>query len=111
MWIARLDAEHADADRADQGDGGRHDRAQVRPHRQHHIQRGQGADRRFSACPTARAPASPASSPGIARKTVAHNVTINNLLPGMFDTDRLKSSSVARGEDAEQTGEKCTPRA
>jgi 3-oxoacyl-[acyl-carrier protein] reductase len=32
---------------------------------------------------------------GIARKTVAHNVTINNLLPGMFDTDRLKSSSVA----------------
>jgi 3-oxoacyl-[acyl-carrier protein] reductase len=32
---------------------------------------------------------------GIARKTVAHNVTINNILPGMFDTDRLKSSSVA----------------
>ena len=32
---------------------------------------------------------------GISRKTVAHNVTINNLLPGMFDTDRLKSSSVA----------------
>jgi|MBV0877733.1 3-oxoacyl-[acyl-carrier protein] reductase len=26
---------------------------------------------------------------GIARKTVAHNVTINNLLPGPFDTDRL----------------------
>src|SRR5512140_2619481 len=32
---------------------------------------------------------------GIARKTVAHNVTINNLLPGMFDTDRLKSSIAA----------------
>jgi 3-oxoacyl-[acyl-carrier protein] reductase len=32
---------------------------------------------------------------GVSRKTVAHNVTINNLLPGMFDTDRLKSSSVA----------------
>ncbi|MEO8628311.1 MAG: SDR family oxidoreductase [Betaproteobacteria bacterium] len=32
---------------------------------------------------------------GVARKTVAHNVTINNLLPGMFDTDRLKTSSVA----------------
>jgi 3-oxoacyl-[acyl-carrier protein] reductase len=32
---------------------------------------------------------------GIARKTVAHNVTINNLLPGMFDTDRLKSSNQA----------------
>ncbi|MEK9775982.1 MAG: SDR family oxidoreductase, partial [Quisquiliibacterium sp.] len=29
---------------------------------------------------------------GIARKTVMHNVTINNLLPGMFDTDRLKGT-------------------
>ncbi len=26
---------------------------------------------------------------GIARKTVRHNVTINNILPGSFDTDRL----------------------
>ena len=29
---------------------------------------------------------------GLARKTVAHNVTINGLLPGPFDTDRLKST-------------------
>jgi len=29
---------------------------------------------------------------GIARKTVAHNVTINNLLPGSFDTDRLRTT-------------------
>jgi len=29
---------------------------------------------------------------GIARETVRHNVTINNLLPGMFDTDRLNSN-------------------
>src|SRR5439155_15073210 len=28
----------------------------------------------------------------LARKTVAHNVTINNLLPGPFDTDRLRST-------------------
>lgn len=28
---------------------------------------------------------------GLARRTVAHNVTINNLLPGPFDTDRLKA--------------------
>ena len=28
---------------------------------------------------------------GIARKTVRYNVTINNLLPGSFDTDRLRS--------------------
>ena len=29
---------------------------------------------------------------GIARKTVRKNVTINNLLPGSFDTDRLRSN-------------------
>ena len=29
---------------------------------------------------------------GVARKTVRHNVTINNLLPGQFDTDRLRSN-------------------
>ncbi|MDZ7840131.1 MAG: SDR family oxidoreductase [Gammaproteobacteria bacterium] len=29
---------------------------------------------------------------GIARETIRHNVTINNLLPGMFDTDRLRSN-------------------
>jgi 3-oxoacyl-[acyl-carrier protein] reductase len=28
---------------------------------------------------------------GIARQTVPHNVTINNILPGRFDTDRLRS--------------------
>lgn len=32
---------------------------------------------------------------GIARKTVACNVTINNLLPGAFETDRLKSTLIA----------------
>ncbi|WP_394781994.1 SDR family oxidoreductase [Undibacterium sp.] len=32
---------------------------------------------------------------GIARKTVVHNVTINNLLPGPFDTDRLQSTILA----------------
>ncbi len=37
---------------------------------------------------------------GIARETVRHNVTINNLLPGMFDTDRLNGTmeAVAREE-------------
>lgn len=32
---------------------------------------------------------------GIARKTVRHNVTINNLLPGPFDTDRLRGNMTA----------------
>lgn len=30
---------------------------------------------------------------GLARTTVAHNVTINNLLPGPFDTDRLRETA------------------
>jgi 3-oxoacyl-[acyl-carrier protein] reductase len=30
---------------------------------------------------------------GLARKTVAHNVTINNLLPGPFETDRLRETA------------------
>ena len=29
---------------------------------------------------------------GLARRTVGHNVTINNLLPGQFDTDRLRAN-------------------
>ena len=38
---------------------------------------------------------------GLARKTVAHNVTINNLLPGPFETDRLlaTAAAAARGTD------------
>ena len=43
---------------------------------------------------------------GLARKTVAHNVTINNLLPGLFDTDRIRSvvgaQARAQGVDYEQ---------
>lgn len=32
---------------------------------------------------------------GLARSVAEHNVTINNLLPGTFDTDRLKSNLAA----------------
>ena len=43
---------------------------------------------------------------GIARKTVAHNVTINNLLPGSFDTDRLNSTmqvtAIASGKSLDE---------
>lgn len=46
---------------------------------------------------------------GLSRATVQHNVTINNLLPGTFDTDRLKSnlSAFARssGKSADETTE------
>ena len=37
---------------------------------------------------------------GLARKTVVHNVTINNLLPGMFDTDRLRGTIAASAKAA-----------
>lgn len=40
---------------------------------------------------------------GLARRTVEHNVTINNLLPGTFDTDRLRSnlSAIAKQSGVE----------
>jgi 3-oxoacyl-[acyl-carrier protein] reductase len=37
---------------------------------------------------------------GLARKTISHNVTINNLLPGQFDTDRLKKTMGASASAA-----------
>lgn len=37
---------------------------------------------------------------GIARKTVRHNVTINGILPGPFDTDRLQATLVASAKGA-----------
>ena len=36
---------------------------------------------------------------GLARQTVAHNVTINNLLPGPFATDRLKQTAAKAAEN------------
>ena len=35
---------------------------------------------------------------GVARKVAAHNVTINNLLPGSFDTDRLEKTMEGRAK-------------
>ena len=37
---------------------------------------------------------------GLARKVAVHNVTINNLLPGAFDTDRLRSTYEGRAKAA-----------
>ncbi len=37
---------------------------------------------------------------GVARKTVRKGVTINNLLPGPFDTDRLRGTMAARAKAA-----------
>ena len=42
---------------------------------------------------------------GLARKTVQHNVTINNLLPGAFDTDRLRKTLEASAKQQGVTTE------
>jgi 3-oxoacyl-[acyl-carrier protein] reductase len=42
---------------------------------------------------------------GIARKTVEHNVTINNLLPGQFDTDRLRKTAETTAKTLGKTTE------
>jgi 3-oxoacyl-[acyl-carrier protein] reductase len=42
---------------------------------------------------------------GLARKTVEHNVTINNLLPGQFDTDRLRGTTAAAAKAQGKTYE------
>src|SRR5216684_532664 len=42
---------------------------------------------------------------GLARKTVAHDVTINNLLPGPFDTDRLISNTEFAAKEQGRTPE------
>jgi 3-oxoacyl-[acyl-carrier protein] reductase len=42
---------------------------------------------------------------GLARKVARHNVTINNLLPGHFTTDRLRSTMQARANAAGKTFE------
>lgn len=40
---------------------------------------------------------------GLARKTVAQGVTINNLLPGIFDTDRLAATLAVQARQSGQT--------
>lgn len=42
---------------------------------------------------------------GLARDTVKHNVTINNLLPGPFDTDRLRSNFLFNAQRMGKTAE------
>jgi 3-oxoacyl-[acyl-carrier protein] reductase len=45
---------------------------------------------------------------GLARQTVAHNVTINGLLPGPFDTDRLRGNFVFNAKKLGKTVEELT---
>jgi 3-oxoacyl-[acyl-carrier protein] reductase len=45
---------------------------------------------------------------GLARATAEHNVTINDLLPGTFETDRLKSNLQALANNANRPVEAVT---
>jgi len=45
---------------------------------------------------------------GLSRQTVQHNVTINGLLPGPFDTDRLRSSLAFNAEKLGKSVEEVT---
>ena len=45
---------------------------------------------------------------GIARKTVRHNVTINGLLPGPFETDRLRANIATGAKASGKTVEEVT---
>jgi len=45
---------------------------------------------------------------GLARKTVINNVTINNLLPGPFDTDRLRTTMKAAADKSGRSLEEVT---
>jgi 3-oxoacyl-[acyl-carrier protein] reductase len=42
---------------------------------------------------------------GLSRQTVQHNVTINNLLPGPFDTDRLRGTAAIHAKESGHTVE------
>jgi 3-oxoacyl-[acyl-carrier protein] reductase len=48
---------------------------------------------------------------GLSRKVARHNVTINNLLPGSFDTDRLRGTMTARAKASGKTVEEVTAQA
>ena len=68
--------------------GRRHDGAWPRPHRQYRVvQRQELPYIELGLSLVARSGLVGSSSPGWSRQTVARNVTINNLLPGIFDSD------------------------
>src|SRR5487761_2668990 len=47
---------------------------------------------------------------GLARQMAKHNVTINNLLPGPFLTDRLKSGAAFAAQSSGRPARSCAPR-
>ena len=79
---------------------GRHGRARLGAHRQHHEFVGEGADRVAAPVRAARGPGLTGVVAGVAREVAGRGVTINNLLPGAFATDRLLQSFAPRAAKA-----------
>ena len=95
-WIRGARRQHADADRAHQSDHRQNDRA-ASSAASSTSPRAQSRRRSTSSgCRMARASGLTGFVAGVARKVARHNVTINNLLPGSFDTDRLRTTMAAR---------------
>ena len=74
--------------------------ARLRAHREHHLERREGADRRPRALERR-----PLRADGVRRRVSRarwrrNGVTINNLLPGPFDTDRLRGMATAQAAQA-----------
>ena len=67
-----------------------HARAALRPHRQHHVRDGQVAERDDGAVRRRARGAHRAQRSRLQRDGVVDNVTINNMLPERFDTDRQR---------------------
>ena len=87
--------------------------ARLWPHRQHHVGIGENAAVRADVSSGARAGLTSFLA-SVARSAVDRNVTINHILPGMFDTDRIRGGVAARAKmqgvseneinDAQQSG-------
>ena len=84
--------QHGRADRTHPGGDRRHGRARLRPHRQHHIAVGLRADSRASTCRRRARAGLTSFVAGVARTVADRNVTINSMLPGKLDTDRLRGA-------------------
>jgi 3-oxoacyl-[acyl-carrier protein] reductase len=91
--------QHAGPDRADEGDGRCDGRPRLRSRGQHHLGRRQGAHR--DARPLERRPHGAhrlRRRPLAERPARCRGVTINGLLPGAFDTDRLRGTNRAAAQ-------------
>ena len=88
--------QHADAHRADEGDGGWHDGAGIRAHRQHHVLRGEGAHRFAGPFQRRALRASPVSSPAWRARRCARTSPSTICCPDPLPPTGWRASSAIR---------------